>query len=94
METRDEYVARKKQQLDKWSADMDLLEAKANVAKEDMKGKYRDQLTALRAKRKEGDKKLEAIKVAAEGSWDKLKAETENVWTALKDSMHEFKTHF
>ena len=94
MLTRDEYVAKMKQRLDKWNAEMDVLEAKALKTQEDAKVKYQEQLVALRAKRQEGEEKLEAIKSATEDSWEQLKAETENVWEALKDSANAFKAHF
>lgn len=94
MLTRDEYVAKMKKQLDEWSAEMDVLEAKAQKTKENAKEKYQEQLIALRTKRQEGETKLEAIKSATEDSWEQLKAETENVWEAFKDSANAFKAHF
>ena len=94
MLTRDEYVAKMKKQLDKWSAEMDVLEAKALKTQEDAKEKYQEQLIALRAKRQEGENKLEAIKSATEDSWEQLKAETDNIWEAFKDSVQAFKAHF
>ncbi len=94
MLTRDEYVAKMKTRLDKWSAEMDVLEAKAHKTQEEAKVKYQEQLVALRAKRKEGEEKLTALKAATEDSWEELKAETENVWEAFKDSFHAFKLHF
>jgi hypothetical protein len=94
MLTRDEYVAKMKTRLDKWSAEMDVLEAKAHKTQEEAKVKYQEQLVALRAKRLEGEEKLAAIKAATEDSWEELKAETENVWEAFKDSVHAFKLHF
>jgi hypothetical protein len=42
----------------------------------------------------EGETKLEAIKAAAEDSWEHLKEGVENVWEALKDSLNKFKSHF
>jgi hypothetical protein len=94
MPTRDEYVAKMKKQLDGWSTEMDALEARARKAKEDVKAKYQEQLSVLRAKRLEGQEKLAAIKAAREDSWEQLKAETENVLHALKDSVLAFKAHF
>lgn len=94
MLTRDEYVGKMKQRLDKWSAEMDTLEAKALKTQEEAKVKYQEQLVALRAKRHEGEEKLKAIQSATEDSWEQLKAETENVWDAFKDSFHAFKAHF
>ncbi len=94
MLTRDEYVEKMKQRLDKWSTEMDALEAKALKTQEDAKAKYQEQLVALRAKRQEGEEKLKAIQSATEDSWEQLKVETENIWEAFKDSAQAFKAHF
>jgi non-homologous end joining protein Ku len=94
MTKRDEYVANAKRQLDDWSADMDVLDAKVQKAADGAKEKYRAQLVTLRAKRQEGEKTLAAIKSASEDSWEHLKSETENLLEALKDSVHQFKLHF
>jgi len=94
MSTRDEYVAAMKQRLDVWSAEMAVLEAKAHQTKEDAKEKYQEQLSALHAKRLEGEKQLEAIRAATEESWMQLKADTDTVWAAFKDAVQQFKSHF
>jgi len=94
MLTKDEYVEKMKKRLDKWSAEMDVLEEKALKTQEDAKSKYQEQLVVLRAKRKEGEEKLDALKSSTEDSWEQLKAETENVWEAFKDSVQAFKAHF
>lgn len=94
MLTRDEYVAKMKKRLDKWSEEMDALEAKALKTQEEAKVKYQEQLIALRTKRQEGEEKLKALQSATEDSWEQLKAETENVWEAFKDSFQAFKAHF
>ena len=94
MLNKDEVVTKLKKQLEEFSAEIDALEAKAHEVKDDARGKYQEQLVALRAKRREGEKKLEEMKTATESSWGRLKAETDNVWEALKDSVNAFKTHF
>lgn len=94
MLTKDDYVAEMKKRLDKWSAEMDELEAKALKTQEDAKVKYQEQMIALRNKRKEGEERLKALQSATEDSWEQLKAETENVWDAFKDSIQAFKAHF
>jgi len=94
MLTKDEYVAKMKKRLDKWSTEMDALEAKALQTQEDAKAQCQEQLIALRAKRQEGEEKLKAIQSSTEGSWEQLKAETENIWEAFKDSAEAFKKHF
>ena len=94
MLNKDEVVTKLKKQLEEFSAEIDALEEKAHEVKEDARAKYQEQLVALRAKRREGEKKLEEMKAATESSWGRLKAETDNVWEALKDSVNAFKTHF
>lgn len=94
MLSKDEYVARMKQRLDKWSAEIDILEAQVQKTQDAAKEKYQEQLVALRAQRKEGEEKLAALKSASENSWEQLKVDTENVWAAFKDSVQAFKAHF
>jgi len=94
MMTKDEYVAKKEKELDVWSAEMDVLEADAHRLKEVALLKYQEKLIALHAKRAEGFKRIETIKAATDGTWERLKGDTETLWGALKDSVHQFKTHF
>jgi hypothetical protein len=83
-----------KRRLDAWSAEMAVLEAKAHQTKEDAKEKYQEQLSALHVKRLDGEKQLEAIRAATEESWMQFKADTDTVWAAFKDAVHQFKSHF
>jgi hypothetical protein len=94
MMTKEEYVAKKQRQLDLWCAEMNVLEANVHKFKEVALLKYQEKLIALRIKRDEGLKRIEGIKAVTDGTWEKLKADTETLWDALKDSVHEFKSHF
>jgi hypothetical protein len=94
MSERQEYLATMQQKLEKWGAEMDLLEARANAAMEGTRAKFQAQFSELHSSRLEGQRKLEAIKAATEDSWEQLKVETENVWDAFEDSVYAFKAHF
>jgi len=94
MLTKEEYVAKKQRQLDLWCAEMNVLEANAHKVKEEALLKYQEKLISLRVKRDEGLKRIEAIKAVTDGTWEKLKAGTETLWDALKDSVREFNSHF
>ena len=94
MSARSEHVARMKSQLDEWKAEMDKLEAKSEKTRENVNARYQAQLVALREKRHVGEKMLEALQTAGEDSWEKVVGETENFWNAIKDSMHEFRSHY
>jgi RNA-splicing ligase RtcB len=83
-----------KAQLDEWNARIAALEEKGNEVKEDAKVKYQEQLTALRAQRAEGEKKLEEMQAATESTWEQVKMETDNVWEAFKESYQAFVRHF
>jgi hypothetical protein len=94
MLTRDEYVEKKKGQLDDWNAEMGVLEAAILKDKQTAKKNIRAQMELLRVKREAAEKQLGSIKLATQDTWHHLKVETDNVWLALKDSMTEFRSHF
>jgi chromosome segregation ATPase len=91
---KDEILAAMKKQRDELSAEIDALETRAHEVNEDARAKVQAQLVALRAKRQEGERKLEEMKSATESSWSRLKVEADNVWDAMKDSLSAFKGHF
>lgn len=94
MLTKDEYVAEMKKRIDNWSAEIDAMQARGHEIKEDVRAKYEEQLVALRAKREQGEKKLEEMHAAAENNWEHLKMDCDRVWDAFKDSFDTFKSHF
>ncbi|WP_295578625.1 hypothetical protein [uncultured Lamprocystis sp.] len=94
MSTKDEYLATMKTQLDAWSVEIDALEAKAHEVRDDVKEKYQEQLSALRVKRVEGEKKLEEMREAGETAWEQVKVEADKFWAAFKDSVHTFHNHY
>jgi uncharacterized coiled-coil DUF342 family protein len=65
-----------KDRLDGWNLEIDALEEKFRKIKTDMADKYQAQIDELRKKRREGDRKLEQIRAAGEGTWAHLKAES------------------
>ena len=92
--SRDQYVSKMKAQLDEWNASIAALEERGSEIKEDAKVKYHEQLVALRARRAEGEKKLEEVQAATESTWEQVKLESDNVWEAFKDSYQAFAAHF
>jgi inorganic pyrophosphatase len=92
--SRDDYVAKKRKQLDAWNAEVSAFEASAIKAKSDVNAKFHKQILAARKNYEDSSKKLDAVKKSADVSWEGLKAETENVFAAFKDSVDQFKAHF
>lgn len=94
MITRKEYIEKKKKELDGWDWEITKLEAKSAKMKEDIRDKYQKNILILRNSRKKAESQLDSLKTATEDSWKKLKAETENIWLAMTDSMSAFSAHF
>lgn len=94
MLTRDEYVEKKKGELDAWNTEMDVLESKVAKNKEAVKKNIREQMKLLRVKQQTAEKQLGSIRAATKDSWQHFRNDTDNVWLALKDSMAEFRSHF
>ena len=92
MSKRDEYIAKMKLQLDELDAKMDQLEAKAAVAKEDIRTKYREEIAKLRAQSKLAKGKLQEVKAAGEDTWDVVVKEMEKVRDAVIHSYNYFKS--
>jgi hypothetical protein len=94
MSKRDEFIRKMKVRLDEWNLEIDGFEEKIRKIKTGMTDKYQTQIDALRKKRREGDRKLEQIRTAGEGTWAHLKAESEHAWDAMKDALEAFKSHY
>lgn len=92
MSKRDEYIERMKLQLDELDAKMDKLEAKAKVAKEDMRAKYKEEMVLLREKSRLAKGKLQEVKAAGEDKWDSVVTEMEKVRDAVIHSYNYFKS--
>jgi len=92
MGTRDEYLAKLKQQLDEWNADIDSLEAKAGELTGPARAKLEPYLASAREHRDAAVAKLAELKNSGETSWEKVQGEVEHVWKTLRQSINYFKS--
>ncbi|MDD2879317.1 MAG: hypothetical protein PHQ58_02685 [Rhodoferax sp.] len=92
MTKRDEYIEKMKLQLDELDSKMDKLEAKAVLAKEDVRAKYKEEMTKLREQSKVAKGKLQEVKAAGEDKWEALVSEMEKVRDAVIHSFNYFKS--
>jgi len=88
--TRTEYIAKQKLQLDAWTKNINVLEAKALKVKEN----HNKKLELLHSYQAAGLKQMDLLKASSEETWKKVKDESKHVWVALKDSLRQFQTHF
>ncbi|HEY0268942.1 MAG TPA: hypothetical protein VGC12_06870 [Methyloradius sp.] len=94
MSLKDEYLEKLKAQLDEWSADIDLLEARAKEAEAKVRIKYEEQLIILKAKRDEAKAKIAEIHGSAGDAWQELKKSGDEAWEVLKKGFEEARKKF
>lgn len=94
MTTRSEYIEQLKSNLDQWNADLAKLEAKARVAKTDLRIDYEMQLEALRKHREEAAAKLKELQASGEGAWKELAAGADTAWATLREAFDKAAAHF
>ncbi|TVQ89789.1 MAG: hypothetical protein EA400_07070 [Chromatiaceae bacterium] len=94
MSTRDEYLASMKLQIDEWTTEIDAMEARADAVQPNARAEFQSQLAGLRAQRDNSENKLEEVRSASDGAWQRVKGEADNLWTAFKDSAAAFRAHY
>lgn len=94
MSLKDEYVEKLKAQLDEWSADIDVLEAKVRKADAELHIKYDEQVIALKQKRDEAKVKLAEIQASAGEAWQELRKGSDDAWDAIKRALAEARKKF
>jgi methyl-accepting chemotaxis protein len=84
MKTRDAYVEKLAAELNEWSAQIDLLAAKAENAKADVKLQYAQELEELRVRQREASEKMKELEEASDEAWENMKGTADKVWEDLK----------
>jgi predicted nucleic acid-binding Zn-ribbon protein len=90
MGTRDEYVQKMHELLDKLNAEIDALTERAENAGADM----RDELAELRGKQDQARTKLASLRNAGEGAWQDLKAGVEMAKDAIGEAIESATSRF
>jgi hypothetical protein len=87
MKTKEEYIDGLAAELKEWSAEIDVLNAKAEHAAEDVKSKYHLEIEALRAKECAAHEKIEELKSSSGDAWEALKVTADHVWQDLRTGL-------
>lgn len=94
MEIQDAYKQKMAAQLKEWSAQIDLLEAKAENAGADMKVKRAKQLHELRAKQRAASEKMKELGKASGAAWEQVKTTADKIWDDLKTGVADAQSKF
>ena len=94
MEIQNAYKQKMAAQLKEWSAQISLLEAKAENAGADMKVKRAEVLHELRAKQRAASEKLKELEKASGEAWEQAKATADQIWEDLKTGITDARSKF
>jgi hypothetical protein len=81
-------------QLKGWSAEIALLNAKADKAKAEVKIEYYKIIETLHGKQDTAKMKLQELRTAGDDAWENLKTGAENVWTEVNSAFQSAATRF
>jgi DNA repair ATPase RecN len=94
MEDRKTYIGKMAAKLEEWDLDVQKLEEKADMAEENLKAKYHQQIKELHLKKEAAQQKLKKIQGASEGAWEEMKEGIEQSWKLLGDSVKSARDKF
>jgi choline dehydrogenase-like flavoprotein len=94
MITRDEYVAKLKTQLERWSADMATWESRAKAAQADAKVRYEQELKQLREQREKALYNLKLLEGASATAWSEFTRGADEAWDRMREAIAKARTHF
>ena len=81
-------------QLNEWSAQIDLLEAKVKNAGADIRIIRANELHELRAKQRAASEKLKDLEKASGKAWEQVKKTADEIWDDLKTGVADVHAKF
>jgi len=87
MKTKEEYIDKLSAELKAWSAEIDVLHAKAEIAADDVKLKYQEEIEALRVKERAAVEKIKELQASSGDAWETVKETAEHVWHDLRTGL-------
>jgi chromosome segregation ATPase len=85
MKTREEYIDSLAAELKVWSAEIDLLTAKAEKATEQAKHNIQEEINELRKNHVEASAKIDQLKESGTEVWEVVKESADKIWDDLRD---------
>lgn len=88
---REEYSTKIKLQLDELNAKVDVMEAKMQLARAEVRSTYHGELVKLRLQSDQASEKLAQMQASGEEAWDQMVLEMDKVRDAFVHSFNYFK---
>jgi hypothetical protein len=87
MKTKDEYIESLAAELKVWSAQIDLITAKAEQTAGMAKLKYVQELNKIRSHQQAAAMKMRELEDASDDAWDKAKETADKVWDDMRTGL-------
>lgn len=84
MKTKNEYIDSLAAELKEWSAKIDALALKADLAAEHVKQQYAEEIAELRSKRQAAADQIDTLEASSEDAWTAVKATSDKMWEEFK----------
>ena len=81
------YLKKMEAQLNEWSAEIDLLKARAEKAGTEAEVEYQDRLETLRTRESAARAKLAELKQSGADAWESLKSGVESAMADLREGL-------
>ncbi len=94
MDIQKAYKQKMEAQLNEWSAQIDLLEAKVKNAGADIRIIRANELHELRAKQRAASEKLKDLEKASGKAWEQVKKTADEIWDDLKTGVADVHAKF
>ena len=94
MTTRNEYVESLKAHIDQWNSEIAKWEAKARLARTDLRIDYEMQLESLRKQRDEALEKFDVLQKSAGEAWLDLSKGADEAWAKMREALEKASAHF
>lgn len=94
MDIQEAYKQKLSAQLKEWSAQIDLLEARAENAGANIKLKRAMQLQELRAKQRAASDKIKELGKASGAAWEQVKTTADKIWNDLEAGVADAHSKF
>lgn len=93
-DTRSEFIAKAKEELDLLNAKIVDLEAKANEKSGDLRRELKANITGLRESKEQAERRLEDLRLATKPAWEDVKQGVEQAWQSLAKSVERASERF
>ena len=94
MNERKEYIDKMAEQLRSWDNEITKYQQKAAQMNENVKQKYQDEVTKLKARKKQVQQKLDELKSSSDSAWKELKNGFDRSWKELKTAFNNANSSF